>query len=142
MVDKYKDYTVKDLKKALKSLKSTNDEPEEIKYISHILCAKLRSNSNNQSSELCRDSSHSNNQTLKHDKYIEKNFWRYIKNILNKKDAVLPSFNMTQCLVYFTKTLAAIHLIKFFSISNWIPALSDPDFNLTSPPPPIVSTSH
>ena len=98
MVDKYKDYTVKDLKKALKSLKSTNDKPEEIKYVSHILRARLRSNNNNQSSELCRDNSHSNNQTLNHDRNIEKNFWGYLKNIPNKKDTVLPSFNMTQCL--------------------------------------------
>ena len=124
MVDKYKDYTVKDLKKALKSLKFTSDKPDEIKYVSCILRAKLRSN-NNQSSELCRDNSHSNNQTLNHDKYIEKNFWGYLKNTLNKKDTVLPSFNMMQCLAY-TKTLAAIHPNKLFSIPNWIPVLSDP----------------
>ena len=83
MVDKYKDYTVKDLKKDLKSLKSTNDKSDEIKYVSHILLAKLRSNNNNQSSELCRDNSHNDNQTLNHDRYIEKNFWGYLKNILN-----------------------------------------------------------
>ena len=71
LVEKYKDYTVKDLKKALKDLKSTNDKPDEIKHVSHILRAKLRSNNKNQSSESCRDSSHSNNQTLNHDKYIE-----------------------------------------------------------------------
>jgi hypothetical protein len=47
LVNKYKDYTVKDLKKALKTLKSTNSEPDEIKYVSHILRAKLRPNNNN-----------------------------------------------------------------------------------------------
>ena len=31
LVNKYKDYTVKDLKKALKHLKSTNSEPKEVK---------------------------------------------------------------------------------------------------------------
>jgi hypothetical protein len=97
LVNKYKDYTVKDLKKALKTLKFTNSEPDEIKYVSHILRAKLRSNSNNnQSSESGLDDSHSNSQTRNHDKYIQKRFWRYIKNVLNRKDTVLPSFNMTQ----------------------------------------------
>ena len=69
LADKYKDYTVKNLKKALKCLKSKNDQPNEIKYVSHILRVKLRSkNINNQSSEACRDNHHSNNQTLNHDK--------------------------------------------------------------------------
>ena len=60
LVDKYKDYTVEDLKKALKDPKPTNEKPNEIKHVSHILRAKLRSNNNNQSSESCCDSSHSN----------------------------------------------------------------------------------
>ena len=135
LVEKYKDYTVKDLKKALKNLKSTNDKPDEIKHVSHILRAKLRSNNKNQSSESCRDSSHSNNQTLNHDKYIEKNFWGYIKNILNSEDTILPSFNMSQCLAYFTKTLAAIHPNKLFSVPSWIPVLSDPQFQFDLDPP-------
>ena len=42
---------------------------------------------------------------------------------------------MTQCLAYFTKTLAAIHPNKLFSIPNWIPALSDPEFQFDLHPP-------
>ena len=42
LVNKYKDCTIKDLKKALKTFKSTNTHPDEIKYVSHILRAKLR----------------------------------------------------------------------------------------------------
>ena len=42
---------------------------------------------------------------------------------------------MTQCLAYFTKTLAAIHPNKLFSIPNWIPALSDPEFQFDLDPP-------
>ncbi|CAB3986127.1 Hypothetical predicted protein [Paramuricea clavata] len=67
LLNKYKDYEIKDLKKALKTLKSTNGELDEIKYVSHILRDKLRSNNN----ESCLDSS----QSLNHDKYIGKNFW-------------------------------------------------------------------
>ena len=120
LINRYKDYTVKDLKKALKTLKSSNGDPDEIKYVSHILRAKLRPK-RNQSSESCPDNSHSNTQILNHDKYIGKNFWGYVKNILNKKDCALPSFNMTQCFSYFTnKTLAAVHPNKLFKIPSWI----------------------
>jgi hypothetical protein len=136
LVNKYKDYTVKDLKKALKTLKSTISEPDEIKYVSHILRAKLRpNNNNNQSSESGLDDSHSNSQTRNHDKYIQKSFRGYIKNVLNRKDIVLPSFNMTQCFSYFTKTLAAIHPNKLFTIPSWIPALSDPEVQFDLDPP-------
>ena len=90
--------------------------------------AKLRpNNNNNQSSESGLDDTHSNSQTRNHDKYIQKSFWGYIKNVLNRKDIVLPSFNMTQCFSYFTKTLAANHPNKLFTIPSWIPALSDPE---------------
>ena len=98
--------------------------------------AKLRpNNNNNQSSESGLDDSHSNSQTRNHDKYIQKSFWGYIKNILNRKDTVLPSFNMTQCFSYFTKTLAAIHPNKLFTIPSWIPALSDPEVQFDLDPP-------
>ena len=134
LLNKYKDYEIKDLKKALKTLKSTSGELDEIKYVSHILRGKLRSNNNNESS---LDSS----QSLNHDKYIGKKFWGYVKNIQRKKDTVLPSFNMTQCLSHFTKTPAAIHPNKLFNIPSWIPALSDPEIQFDLDPP-IVSTSH
>ena len=85
MVNKYKDYKVKDLKKALKKLKSENSEPDEIKYVSHILRDQLRlNNNNNRSHEPSLDNNHGNCQMLNHDKYVEKNFWGYIKNILNQ----------------------------------------------------------
>ena len=119
MVNKYKDCKVKDLKKALKKLKSENSEPDEIKYVSHILRDQLRlNNNNNRSHELSLDNNHGNCQMLNHDKYVEKNFWGYIKNILNKKDNILPSFNVTQCLAYFTETLAAIQPNKLFTIPS------------------------
>ena len=68
--------------------------------------------------------------------YIERNFWGYVKKVLNRKNAVLSSFSTTQCVEYFTKTLAAVNPNKMFNIPNWIPVLSDPqvefDLDLTS----------
>ena len=68
LIIKYRGYTVKDWKKASKTLKSTNEEPDEIRYVSHILRDKIRHS--NQSAEPCLDS----RQSLNHDKYINKNF--------------------------------------------------------------------
>ena len=64
-----------------------------------------------------------------------KNFWGYIKNILNKKDNILPSFNVTQCLAYFNETLAAIQPNKLFTIPSWIPLLPDPQVQFDLDPP-------
>ena len=62
--NKYKDHTLKDLKKALKCLKlSTNSDITEIKYVSRVLRDKLR-NSNNTQTDTQQD------QSFNHDKYI------------------------------------------------------------------------
>ena len=140
LVNKYKDYTltVKDLKKTLKDVKSINKEPDEIRYVSHILRKKLRpDNTKSYSSTSSQNNSHSNSEPLNHDKYKGKNFWGYVKNVINMKETVFPSFkiNMTQCLSYFIKTLAAIHPTKWFTIPSWIPALSDPEVQFDLDPP-------
>ena len=134
LLNKYKDYEIRDLKKALKTIKSTSGELDEIKYVSllsHILRDKLRSNNNNESS-LDRRKTAASHLTMTN---IGRNFWGYVKNILSKKDTVLPSFNMTQCLSHFTKTLAAIQPNKLFNIPSWIPALSDPEIQFDLDPP-------
>ena len=83
MVAKYKDYTVKELKKALQNLKSNKGDLSEIKYVSRTLRDKLRNNNND---GLTSDS----NESFNHDNYIGRNFWGYIKNVINKKDSILP----------------------------------------------------
>ncbi len=130
LINRYKDNTVKDLKKALKILKSTNGDPDEIKYVSHILRAKLRPK-RNQSSESCPDNSHSNTQVLNHDKYIVKKFWDYVKNVLNKKDCALPSFNMVQCFSYFTKTWLLFIPINCLKFRAGFPCYLSLKFSLT-----------
>ena len=42
---------------------------------------------------------------------------------------------MTECAVYFTKTLAEVHLGKLFHIPSWIPRLSDPQVEFDLDPP-------
>jgi hypothetical protein len=128
MVTKYKEYTVKELKKALQNLKSNKGDLSEIKYVSRTLRYKLRNNNND---GLTSDS----NESFNHDNYIVRNFWGYIKNVINKKDSILPSFNVTDCFTYFSKSLAKINPNRLFTIPSWIPKLSDPEvqFNLDHP---------
>ena len=96
--------------------------------MSRILRNKLRNHGDIQT-----DSNQDN--SFNHDKYIERNFWGYVKNVLNKEDTVFPSFSMTECAVYFTKTLAAVHPGKLFHIPSWIPRLSDPQVEFDLDPP-------
>ena len=48
---------------------------------------------------------------------------------------MLPSFNLNQCLEYFTKTLTAIYPNKLFHIPSWIPKLADPVIQFDLQPP-------
>ena len=95
-----------------------------------MLRDKLR-DKNNDNSQLKCDV----NQSFNHDKYIGRNFWGYVKNVMNRKDAVLPSFSMTDCLTYFSKSLTKINPNKLFKIPSWIPQLSDPAIELNLDPP-------
>ena len=115
----------------MNSLKSTNADLTEIKYVARILRNKLRNHSNVQSTQT--DLNY--DEPFNHDKYIERNFWGYVKKVLNRKDAVLPSFSITQCVEYFTQTLAAVNPNKMFNIPNWIPVLSDPQVEFDLDPP-------
>ena len=83
MVNKYKDYSIEDLKRILKSLKSSNNNPDEIKYVSHLLHDKLKSpnNINSQCDSRLDESDILHN--IDHDKYVQTNFGGYVKNILN-----------------------------------------------------------
>ena len=99
LVGKYKDHSIKDLKKTLCDLKHTNSDVAEIEYVSRILRKKLRN---------LGDSQTQTDSNFNHDKYIERSFWGYVKNVLNRGDTVFPSFSMTECIVHFT-----IRLLQF-----------------------------
>ena len=67
--------------------------------------------------------------------HIGKNVWGYVKRFFKNNTSSLPSFNLTQCTSYFTKTLAGISPNKTFCIPSWIPKFSSPQapFNLDPP---------
>ena len=129
LINKYKDHTVKNLKKALRNLKSTNSDITEIKYVSRALCDKLRDNNKNTQTDTNHD------ESFNHDKYLERNFWGYVKNVLKTKRTVLPSSSMPECLNYPRKILAEIHPTKLFQIPSWIPKLCNPQIQFDLDPP-------
>ena len=129
LINKYKDHTVKKLKKALANLKSSNSDPTEIKYVSRTLRDKLRNNNNNTQTESSHD------DTFNHDRYLQRNFWGYVKNVLGRKQTLFPSFTVLECFNYFKKSLAAIHPEKLFPIPNWIPKLCRPQIQFDLDPP-------
>jgi hypothetical protein len=75
--DKYKNHSIKDLKKALKLLKLSNSDLAEIKYVSRLVRNKLKSNPTNDNMP------NNTNESLNHDKYFERNFWGYVKKVIN-----------------------------------------------------------
>jgi hypothetical protein len=128
LVEKYKSHTTKELKKALKHLKSTNSDLTEIKYVARLVRNTLRNVNNNLTAS-------NHDESFNHDDYIQRNFWGYVKNVFKVKDQMLPTFTMSECFSYFTKILAKINPTKVFNIPSWIPLLPDPtiEFNLDPP---------
>ena len=112
-------------------MKSNKGDLSEIKYVSRTLRNKLQNKNNNNANGL----SCGNKELFNHDKYLGQNFWGYVKNVMYKKDALLPSFNMTDCLNYFSKSLVKINPNKLFNIPSWIPKLSDPEVQFNLDPP-------
>ena len=84
----------------------------EIKFVSRVLRDKLRNKTNNTHT----DENHGN--SLNHDKYLERNFWGYVKNVFNKTENVFPTFTMSECLNYFSRTLAAVNPSKLSPCLN------------------------
>ena len=82
-----------------------------------------------------------NNTGLDHDSLINKNFWGYVKRFFTKNTGTSPSFSLSQCSSYFTKTLSAINPKKRFKIPSWIPKFTSPQTQF-NPDPPNLSRDH
>jgi hypothetical protein len=125
LYDKYDNYSIKDLKKALKQLKSSNAELAEIRYVSRLVRNKLKTKATNVILP------NNNDESFNHDKYLERNFWGYVKKVINYNESILPTFNIDDCLKYFKSVLTKINPNKIFQIPSWIPALPNPIMTLT-----------
>ena len=123
--DKYKHLTPKSLKHQLKQL-IMNDAPlQEVKYVSQLLRSKLKS----------QDSTHSSATAVNQDRYVSKNLWGFVKNVMEKGSAVLPSFSRDHCTRFFITFFAAILPYKKFTMPHWIPSFNQPSFSFDQSAP-------
>ena len=125
LIDKYKDFSSKALKKELKKLKDSSADISEIKYVSHLLRSKI--------SLKCAENE--TDVTIDHDSKCRQNLWSYAKKFIEKKNQVLPKFDVNSCKEYFSKVLKCVNPRKSFQIPDWIPRLTRPQVNFSDTPP-------
>jgi len=85
--------------------------------------------------KLNRKSDSSSSSNLDYDKYISKNFWGFVKKVVDKPFRLLPSFSSEVCSRYFAKLFSPESPYKKFLIPNWLPALPPPSIHFTCEPP-------
>ena len=68
-------------------------------------------------------------------KYIRKNFWGFVKNVLDRRSSILPSFTRDHFTKFFIKIFFTVRPFQTFSIPSWIPKFSEPytSFDLSPP---------
>ena len=121
--NKYKNHTTRELKKDLKHLKENNAPLCETKYVSHLLRPKIKT-------------SHSiTSASLNHDSLISKNFWGYVKRVLQKRSSLIPTFTLQHCTQYFRKMLSDTLPDKQFHIPSWISQFEPPTLRFNLQPP-------
>ena len=69
------------------------------------------------------------------DNYMRKDFWGFVKNVLERGSYVLPSFTRDHCTKFFIKIFSTVRPFQTFSIPSWIPKFSEPStpFDLSPP---------
>ena len=105
---KYKDFSIKDLKKALKELKIVNNNVQEIKFVSRQLRYLLRKKDKSN----CID--HRDFQEIDWDKSIKRNFWGFVKQVFQKQHSTLPTFSKAHYLEYSKISFSFISHNKAF----------------------------
>ena len=129
LMNSYKDKSVKELKADLNTLKSTNADTVEIKFVANLLCTKLqKTDSTYLGNGNC-------NQTVNHVHYIKSSFWGYVKAFLKSQATLNSTLNKATCICFFSKYFSCLNLEKFFSIPNWIPSFAPPKVPFSLDPP-------
>ena len=106
-VQKYKEYSTHSLKKTLKRLKCVAAPLTEVRYVSKLLRSRLS-----------HKSASSSNSTDDYDKHISKNFWNFVKRVVNKLFRTLPSFSRDIYTGYFQRLFSPDSPNRQFSIPS------------------------
>ena len=77
----------------------------------------------------------SSTSDLDYDKYISRNFWGFVKNVVERPCRLLPSFSSEVYSRYFTKLFSSESPYRKFPIPSWIPSLPQHTISFTCEPP-------
>ena len=128
LIIKYREYSPHSLKKALKCLKFVAAPPTEIQYVTRLLRSKLSQKSD--SSNTISSISHGD-----HDRFISRNFWGFVKRIVERPLKILPSFSRKVYTEYFHKLFSSVSPNRQFPIPCWCPSLPHPTVTFSCEPP-------
>ena len=70
-----------------------------------------------------------------HDKFISRNFWGFVKRIVERPLKILPSFSHKVCTDYFHKLFSSVSPNRQFPIPSWFPSLPQPTVTFSCEPP-------
>ena len=83
----------------------------------------------------CGNISRSKPVSDKYDRPIGRNFWNFVKQILEKGSSIMPSFSSDNCTSFFLRSFSAILPHKICTAPSWIPSLPDPSIPFNQSPP-------
>ena len=126
--EKYKEFNKHKLKRELKKLKESEADKEEIKFVGKRLLSRLKRTED--------DSNVNDFYSVDHNSLAKKNIWSYAKKFIEKKRAVVPTFDQNKCYECFNSVFKAVNPSKVFRIPSWMPTYSaapSTPFDLTPP---------
>ena len=114
-----------ELKKILKELKSNTDAD----YSTSIRCVSklIRIKYSRKGSRLRTE--------MTNDEKVEKDFWKFCKEVFESENQILPVFDEKTCTDYFIKPLKKNKHLRDFSPSSWMKSLDEPDSSFDTTPP-------
>ena len=72
---------------------------------------------------------------MTNDEKIEKNFWKFFKEVFENENQVLPDFDEKTYSDYFIKSLKKNKQLRDFSPPSWMKSLDEPDSPFDKTPP-------
>jgi len=123
----YDNMSVKELKNALKSLKthiSPCSRMPEISFVSRLIRTRLKVKKLN--ADAARD--------IDQDLMCRRHFWKFVKKVFKNVNSSLPTFNVSTCYSFFSKTLSLVSPGPF-PVPTWIPPSNPPPVPISPLPP-------
>ena len=121
---KYQNKSTKELKSALKLLKSNRANLDEIKYVSKLIRSSLK---NKQDNNFGLDQ-------INLEKSLLHKFWSTCHDLFNKATNSLPTFSIVDCEHFFRRVLTTTNVSRFI-VPGWIPRLEQPGLPFVESPP-------